>query len=180
MTETPAEEYSYEIKIPEERVAVLIGKEGETKKHIEEQVGCKLNISAEGDVQITGNDSIQLFLAQDIIKAIARGFNPNTALLLLKPDYALEILNLIDITGKSKNDLLRIKGRLIGKGGKSREELERLTDTHISVYGKTVSVIGEINQASLARQALGMLIDGAMHNTVYRFLERKKKEILFG
>ena len=33
--EMTEDEYNYELKIPQERVAVLIGKNGETKKEIE-------------------------------------------------------------------------------------------------------------------------------------------------
>ncbi len=178
--ESKPEEFSYELKIPEERVAVLIGKDGETKKELEEQTNCKLDITTEGDVTIIGTDGLLLFVTKEIIRAIARGFNPKTALLLLKPDYTLEILDLKDIAGKSKNTLERLKGRVIGKGGKSREEIERLTDTYISIFGKTISILGETGQVALARQAVSMLLDGSMHKTVYQFLERKKKEMLRG
>lgn len=174
------QEFSYEMKIPEERIGVLVGKDGETKKEIEEQTGCTLDISKEGEVTISGGDGLKLYATKDIVKAIARGFNPKIALLLLKHDYSLELIELIEIAGKNKSNLLRIKGRIIGKGGKSREEIERLTNTYISVYGKTVGIIGEVSYAALARQAVGMLLDGAMHRTVYRFLEKKKKEIMFG
>ncbi|MBI2151534.1 RNA-processing protein [Candidatus Woesearchaeota archaeon] len=174
------DEFSYELKIPEERVAVLIGTEGKTKKEIEENSGCKLDISKEGDVQITSNDGLKLYTAKEIVRAVGRGFNPKTALLLLKPDYALEIMDLSEMAGKNKNILQRIKGRVIGTGGKSREEIERLTETEISVYGKTASIIGETANASMARRALGMLLEGAMHRTVYRFLEKQRKEMIFG
>ncbi len=180
MPENAGDEFSYELKIPEERVAVLIGTKGETKKQIEEQAGCELDISKEGDVTILGDDGLKLFTAREIVKAIGRGFNPDIALLLTKPDYTLEFIELKDIAGKSKNTMLRLKGRIIGKGGKSREEIERLTNTYISVYGKTVGIIGEVAWTALARQALGMLLDGSMHRTVYRFLEKKKKEMMFG
>jgi ribosomal RNA assembly protein len=173
-------EFSYDMKIPEERIAVLIGTDGETKKQIEDESGCSLDISKEGDVTIMGDDGIKLYTTKEIVKAIARGFNPKTALLLLKPDYSFELIELKDIAGKSKSTMLRLKGRIIGKGGKSREEIERLTGTYISIYGKTVGIIGDITYAALARQAIGMLLDGSMHRTVYRFLEKKKKEILFG
>ena len=176
----PEEEYAYELKIPEERVAVLIGTEGKTKHQIEEQTGCQLDITKDGEVNIIGDDGLKLFTAKEVVKAVGRGFNPRVALLLLKQDYSFELINMKDVAGKSKNTILRLKGRVIGKGGKSREEVERLTDTHISIYGKTIGIIGEIASATLARQAVGMLLDGAMHKTVYRFLEKKKKEILFG
>ena len=69
---------------------------------------------------------------------------------------------------------------MIGKAGKSREEIERMTDCHISVYGKTIGIIGVTDNVALARQAVAMLLQGSMHKTVYQFLERKNKEILFG
>ena len=174
------EEFSYELKVPEERVAVLIGKDGETKKEVEEATQSKLDITKDGDVIITGNDGLLLYTAKDIVKAIARGFNPKIALLLLKTDYAFELIDMKDIAGKSKNTMQRLKGRVIGKGGKSREEIERLTDTNISVYGKTIGIIGEVEAVTTARQAVAMLLQGSMHKTVFQYLEKRKKEMLFG
>lgn len=174
----PGEEISYELKIPEERVAVLIGKDGETKKEIEDLTKSNLEISKEGDVEITGKDSLLLFTAKEIVHAVARGFNPKIALLLMKSDYALELIDMKDVAGKSKNTLQRLKGRVIGKGGRAREEIERLTDTYISVYGKTIGIIGETSNVSLAHQAVSMLLSGSMHKTVFNFLEKKKKEMM--
>ena len=37
-----------------------------------------------------------------------------------------------------------------------------------------------MNEVYLARQAVAMLLQGSMHKTVFQFLEKKKKEILFG
>ncbi len=174
------DEFSYELKIPQERVAVLIGKDGETKKEIEKLTSCELDIEKEGDVTISGNDGLLLYTTKEIVKSIARGFNPKIALLLLKTDHALEIIDMKEIAGKSKNTMQRLKGRVIGKGGKSREEIERLSNTYISIYGKTIGIIGEEIQVSIARQAVAMLLQGSMHKTVFRFLEKKKKEQLFG
>ena len=173
-------EFSYEIKIPEDRVAVLIGKEGSTKKQIEAATKCSLDISKEGDVEITGTEGLMLYTTREIVHAIARGFNPKTALLLLKQDYAFGIINMKDIAGKSKNTMLRLKGRVIGKAGKAREEIERLTECFVSVYGKTIGIIGEQVQVMVAREALAMLLQGSMHKTVFQFLEKKKKEMMFG
>lgn len=173
-------DFSYDLKIPQERIAVLVGKEGSTKKEIESNSQCTLEISPDGDVTITGKDALLLFTTREIVHAIARGFNPRIAQLLFKTDYVFELLDLKDIAGKNKNTLERIKGRVIGKAGKSREEVERLTDTNISVYGKTIGIIGLMDNVSLARQAIAMLLEGSMHKTVYHFLEKKKKEMLFG
>lgn len=177
---TEDQEFSYDLKIPLERIAVLIGKDGETKKEVESATKSALQISKEGEITISGKDALLLYTAREMVIAIARGFNPKVALELLKTDHVLEVIDVTNIVGKSKNNLERLRGRIIGTGGKAREEIERLTNTSISVYGKTVAILGEIFQVALARQAVGMLLDGSMHKTVFQFLERKKKEILFG
>ena len=88
-----------EIKIPKERVAVLIGKNGETKKEVEESTDSVLDVdSQEGDVVIRGKDSLKIFIALNVVKAIGRGFNPEIAMLLLKNDYTLELINISDYT----------------------------------------------------------------------------------
>lgn len=179
MTETE-EAFSYELKVPQDRVAVLIGKDGESKKEIEKSTNSKLDITTDGDVTITGSDGILLYIAKDIITAIGRGFNPKIALLLLKTDYTLEIINIKDMAGKSKNMVQRLKSRVIGSGGRAREEIERLTDTHVSIYGKTIGIIGETDRVYQAREALSMLLSGAMHKTVYSYLEKKNREMSFG
>ncbi len=174
------DEFSYELKIPEERIAVLIGIQGKVKAEIEKQTNSKLDISKDGDVIITGEDALALFVAKEIARAIGRGTNPQTAMLLLKPDYILEVIDMKEVAGKNKNTLERLKGRVIGTSGRAREEIERLTDTHIAVYGKTIAIVGEVTQATIAREAVAMLLSGSMHKTVYHFLEKKKKEMLFG
>ena len=171
-------EYSYELKIPKERLAVLIGKKGEIKKRIEDETNSKIFIdSEEGDVRITGNDSLGLFSAREIIKAIGRGFSPEIALLILKSDYAFELLNISDYVGKSKKSATRLKGRVIGTEGKTRKHIEQITETNLSIYGKTIGIIGEVESVMLARRAVESILAGATHSSVYKWLEKKKKEL---
>jgi ribosomal RNA assembly protein len=170
-------EYSYELKIPKDRVAVLIGKDGETKHLIEENTKSKLNVdSTEGDVRVTGKDPLLLLQTREIIQAIGRGFNPDIALLLLKQDYSFELMNLMDYV-KGKNHLMRIKGRVIGSEGKSRKTIEMLTECYISVYGKTVGIIGEVEGVQQARKAVDSLLSGSNHANVFRTLERYRREL---
>jgi ribosomal RNA assembly protein len=161
---------------------VLIGTGGEVKKQIEEATLTKLDIdSKEGDVFIKGKDSVNLYCTREIVKAIGRGFNPEIATLLLKQEYALEIINLKDFADEKA--MLRLKGRVIGSDGKSRKNIELLTDSYISVYGKTISIVGECGNVSIARKSVEMLLTGSNHATVYKYLEKnrrdlKRKEIL--
>ena len=168
--------YQYEIRIPKERIAVLIGTKGKVKKQIEAATCSKLDVdSKEGDVFISGKDSVGLVCSKDIINAIGRGFNPDVAMRLLKQDYCFESVDITDFA-KNANDIPRVRGRVIGTGGKSRAKIEELTDTNISVYGKTVSIIGQIDNVAIAKEAIEMLLNGSPHSKVYSKLERKKKE----
>lgn len=170
-------EFTYEFKIPRERIGVLIGKSGEIKKQIEDATDTSLDInSQEGDIVISADDGLKLYDAKEIIKAIARGFNPETALILLKSDYILEVIDMRDFTGKSKNTLIRLKGRVIGRQGKSKSEIETLTETQISVYGKTIAIVGRIEDVPNARKAVENLLQGAPHSSVFQFLEKMKRQ----
>jgi len=171
------------LKIPKERVGALIGPEGKTKKSIEEKLSVELQIESEtGAVTImlaeNANDPSLLFKAKDVITAIGRGFSPEHAFRLIHDEEAiLDVIDLRTIFGRSESDMKRIKGRIIGMNGKTRKIIEELTDANICVYGHTVSIIGNIDQAQAAREAIQMLINGSQHSTVYRFLHRKRREL---
>ena len=168
--------FSYEIKIPKDRVAVLIGKKGFVKRKIQKITNTKLIIdSKEGDVTIEGEDSFSAFSTQMIIKAIGRGFNPDIALMLVHENYNLEIIDITEFTGKSEKKIKRIKARIIGTKGKAWRTIERLTGCHLSVYGRTIGIIGHVEDVTLARQAIEELLKGAPHSNAYRFIQEKRK-----
>ena len=67
------------------------------------------------------------------------------------------------------------KGRIIGEGGKARLNIENLTNALITVYGRTVAIIGEPNQLRLAVDAISSLSSGSMHGPVYTKLESARR-----
>jgi ribosomal RNA assembly protein len=171
------------LRIPNDRIAVLIGKSGNVKSKIEQLCYVTLDIDGEtGEVFIktVGNvDRIQPFKAMEIVTAIGRGFSPEHAMNLLKGENALHVIDLRDFAGKSNTNIERIKGRIIGEGGKARKNLENLTGTFISVYGKTVSIIGDTSKLRLVVDAISSISSGSMHGAVYTKLEaanRKNKQ----
>jgi ribosomal RNA assembly protein len=171
------------IRIPKERVGVLIGPDGRTKKSIEEKLSVELQIDGEaGEVNIlmkeNAADPSMLFKAKDVVTALGRGFSPEHAFRLIRDEEAvLDMLDLRAIFEKSEADIKRVKGRIIGMNGKTRTIIEELTDAHVAVYGHTVAIIGTMEQVQVAREAIEMLIKGSMHGTVYRFLHRKRREL---
>ncbi|MDY6865003.1 MAG: KH domain-containing protein [Halobacteriota archaeon] len=172
-------EFSTCVKIPNDRIGVVIGPEGSIKKRIESSSHSQIDIDGEtGNVDIvTSHDPIGAMRASDVVKAIGRGFSPEKALRLFDDDML--ILDVIDISkvASTPKEMKRVKGRIIGKEGKSRNVIESLTGSKLSIYGKTVSVLGYPEQVDMVRDALNMLIDGAPHGHVYAFLEKKRKKL---
>ncbi len=154
----------------------MIGKKGEVKAELEKATKTIIDVdSKEGDVKISGKDALLLYSVREVIRAIGRGFNPDLAKLLLKMDYGFELLSLADYA-RNQKDIARLKGRIIGEEGKSRKTIEKLTQTFVCVYGKTVGIIGPMEHIADARKAIEKLLTGSSHATVYRWLEKKKKE----
>ncbi|ODS41941.1 MAG: hypothetical protein MSIBF_00865 [Candidatus Altiarchaeales archaeon IMC4] len=161
------------VKIPNERIAVLVGKNGATKESIEKKTNTKISVT-DTSVSVVGA-AIDEWVAKDVVLAIGRGFSPENALRLLKENNTIEILRIGDIA-RSKNDLDRLKGRIIGEGGKTRKTIEEMTGCSVSVYGKTAAIIGLADDVYTAKEAIVKLLDGAQHTSVYKFLEKKRVE----
>ena len=167
------------VKIPQDRIGVLIGEGGETMREIENRAEVRLDIDSEnGSVEVESiGDPVQALKGPDIVKAIGRGFAPDDALVLLEDDMML--FDLVDINAASRNqkDLERQKGRLIGEGGRTRQLMEELTGARVVIYGSTLGIIGSPEQVEVARRAAEMLLDGSPHGSVYSFLERKRNDL---
>ena len=171
------------IRIPGDRIGALVGPDGSVKSVIEKNLSVDLQVDSEtGTVQVTLPSTVEdptvLFRAKEVVTAIGRGFAPDHAFRLLDDDEILfQVIDLREIVGRSPSDLKRLKGRVIGKEGKTRKIIEELSEANISVYGHTISIIGYPEQSAIAREAVSMLIRGSLHGTVYRFLHKKRREL---
>ena len=165
------------VRIPIERVGAVIGKEGGTKRFLEQEMGVKLSVdSREGLVTVKSESVLKTdpFSATRVIEAIGRGFSPQRARRLLEEGTALEVIDLREFAGRSVNSLERIRGRVIGEKGKSRRVIEELTSCHLSVYGRTVAIIGKAMEVQLASEAVRSLATGSQHKTVYNALQKAR------
>jgi len=171
------------VRIPKERIGVLIGPDGKMKRDIEERLQVDLRIESEaGGVEITLNekatDPSLLFRAKDVVTAIGRGFSPEQAYRLIRnEDVIFDFIDLRAIFGRSESDIRRVKSRVIGMNGKTRRTIEELTEADTVVYGHTVGFIGTFVQVDAARNAVQMIIQGSEHHTVYNFLQKKRREL---
>lgn len=171
------EEYNSEVRIPEDRVAVLIGTKGIVKNALEKSFKAKIFIKPDGVVTLSGPDSLKIWTLEKVIKAVGRGFNPEIARLLEQDDYDFDMIDLSDYA-RSKKDMIRLRGRIIGREGASKNMLETKTGAYIIVYGKTVSFIAKLEVVEMIRNALEMLLKGARHVTVYKYLDKENQKRL--
>src|SRR3989338_6699319 len=142
-------EFSYEVKIPKDRIAVLLGVKGSTKKELEKALGIKIN------------------------------FNSKLAIDLIDENVAFETIDITEYAGTSEKGLIRARSRAIGAEGKARKYIEQLTDTHAIIYGKTIGIIGHYENVALTRKAFESLLGGARHSTVYAWLEKQRKRLKY-
>jgi ribosomal RNA assembly protein len=169
------------IRVPAERIGVIVGRNGRVKKRVEELTNARIDVNSEGVVTIScsqeSDDPVLLWKARDVIRAMARGFSPKNALSLLDEDARLIIISLRELIGTSQRQLKRVAGRIIGENGRTRRVIEQTTETKVSVYGRTVSIIGIDPGLEYAHKAIDMLIEGAPHSAVYGFLEKMRREL---
>ena len=163
-----------EVRIPEDRVGVLIGEGGESKEKFEDLTDCTLTVK-ENLAQVDG-EVLDEMKAQEIVKAIGRGFSPERAFQLLEEG---KMLHLIDIGryADTKNSEERLKGRVIGRDGEARRHIEKETQTEISIYGSTIGLIGKGVNIEVAQEAITMLLKGSSHSTAYNYLEKNQMKI---
>ena len=167
-------------RIPQDRIAVLIGRKGVTRRALEEATNSKLHIdSKSGDVSVVWNEDFDPILRMkfpDVIRAIGRGMNPERALQLLKDDQHLRLFDMREYVGKNANQQRRIRSRLIGRNGRIRELIEEHSGAEIVIYGSTVVIIGDEESLPLASQAIERLLQGAEHSSVLKHLETERRK----
>ena len=139
-------------RIPKDRIAVIIGKGGATRKMIEEACGAKLEIdSRTGEISVAWADS-----------------EVDPVIRMKTPDVILAI-------GRQPNQIRRMRSRLIGRNGLIRSRIEVLSGTEIAIYGSSVIIIGDDMGLEIAKPAIESILRGAEHGSVLHGLEKDRK-----
>ena len=171
---------SYYVRAPADRVGVILGPAGSVKAKVEALSGAKLLIdSPTGEVEIDPagcTDPLLGLRVRDCVKAMARGITPEEALpLLTDNELYFELLDIRDYSGKSKKRLHHLRGRLIGTRGKTRRLIQEQSGAFVVIHGHTVGLLGPPEALDTARIATDMILNGAEHSSVYRFLEGRHR-----
>ncbi len=168
------------IRIPADRIGVVIGPGGETRKMLSERSGLPISVDSEAnevsfDDKAPGADPLMVLKMRDIVRALGRGFSPEHALRLFNDDAYFELVDIHDYVGKNKGRMRQVAARIIGSEGKTRRIIEEQTGCHLAIYGHTVGIIGELEELGNAKRAVDMILSGAEHASVYGFLESKRR-----
>jgi ribosomal RNA assembly protein len=149
-----------------------LGKILKNKFDLEKSLDIKIKNQGK-NIIIDGNTEDE-FIALKVLEAMELGFSCKRALLLKNPEIMLHIIHIKDLT--KRNDLERIRARIIGTNGKTIANLYNLSDCFISVNENDIGIIGETEYIKEAIIAIKLIIQGSKQANVYRRLEKKKKE----
>jgi len=167
-------------RIPQDRIAVLIGKGGETRRMLEEASGATIEIdSKSGEVMADWGESevdpVIRMKMPDVIVAIGRGLAPKRAVQLIEDEVFLKMYDIRDWVGRQPNQTRRMRSRLIGRNGRIRTLIEEISNCEMAIYGSTVLVIGDEDGLALANPAIEGILRGSEHSTVLHGLEQDRK-----
>lgn len=151
-----------------EQIRKILVNKKKLEKELEIKIGNKgKNVFVEGSPE-------KVYLAIEVLEAVSSGFSVDKALLLKEDGVIFQVLNIKDIT--KRNDLERIKGRVIGTQGKTLDTLRKLTDCEISVHDNQIGIIGLAENIADSIQAITSLVHGSKQGNVYARLEKEKKK----
>jgi ribosomal RNA assembly protein len=158
------------IRIPEKRIGAL----RRILPKVQKNLGCKIAFAEENDVIIDG-ESYAEYNAKNVLQAFGRGFSINDAYKLLDENYFFKYINLKDVL-KGEDQIRRIKARIIGTEGKTKEYIEAVSGVILSIYGNTIGLIGTLDQLEAATGALQALVEGSTHKKAYRIMESIRRK----
>ncbi|ALU12008.1 RNA-processing protein [Ignicoccus islandicus DSM 13165] len=167
--------------IPPEKASKFLKDRSEINE-IERLTRTKISIEEGGRVVIEPTEEttpIEIMKARDVISALSLGFELEDALSLLSDEMVMEVVDVRDymLDHKNEKELRRILGRIIGKKGKAKRNLEKISGTKISISEGKVAIIGDYESVEAVKEAVMSLMEGLMHGTVYHKLEMKMRSI---
>ena len=168
-------------RVPKNRIAVLIGKGGQTRKMLEEISGAELDIDSQtGEVMAEWKeepDPVVRMKMPDVVLAIGRGLAPSRAIQLIQDDVFLRMYDIREWVGRQPNQTRRMRSRLIGRNGRIRSLIEEISNCEMAIHGSTVLVIGDRDGIALAGPAIEGILRGSEHSTILHGLEQDRKRM---
>jgi len=114
------------------------------------------------------------YLALKVFEAIGLGFSVEKALRLKDETMLLQTVNIKSIT--KRNDLERIRARIIGTHGKTIGNLSKLSQCQLSLKDNNIGIIGNAENIDEGILAVKSMIHGSKQSNVYSRLEKETKK----
>lgn len=125
------------------------------------------------EVYISGEPEAE-YIAEKVIEALDFGFPFSNALKIKEEDSMFEIMNIKDCA--HQKDFERVRGRIIGKGGKALKTISNLGECYIELSGNKLGIIGSADNIRSVEEACRLLIKGSKHANVYAYMEKHHPE----
>tara|TARA_Y100000310_G_C20411361_1_gene682143 strand:+ start:233 stop:748 length:516 start_codon:yes stop_codon:yes gene_type:complete len=140
------------------------------KKRLQELL--KIKISTRGrEISIDGSPENE-YIAEKVIEALNLGFPFSTSISLKDEDNIFEVVNIKDHT--KRQDLHRIRARIIGTKGKTLKTLSDLTGCSFEIKDNDIGILGPAENIEQGQNAIISIIKGAKQAHVYGFLEKNR------
>lgn len=136
----------------------------------------KVKLEEKNNSLVVYGEEPELYIAIKVLEAINKKFPLEIALLLIDEDYTIEEIPIKNET--NKKNLERIRGRIIGAGGRTLGVISDLSECHLSLYENTVCIIGPFEKIKIAENAVKSLIHGSKTANVYSYLEQARSRVV--
>lgn len=144
-------------------------------KELEQEISVK--IKRDGELFEVDGEAINEWITENILQALGMGFLLKDALKLKNDEYYFEKVSVSDYFSNKEKLIKRYAARLIGRSGTVKKNIESLTDVKIVVDDEEnqLGLIGTYEDMIITKKAIQMIFEGLNHNTVFKFLERKRE-----
>jgi len=142
------------------------------KDRLEKELNITIKMRGK-EVYISGKAEEE-YIAEKIIEALDFGFPFSNALEIKKEDFIFEILNIKEYA--TQKNLERIRGRIIGKNGRTLKTISSLSECFLELSGNKLGIIGYAENIRKVEEACKILIKGSKQANVYAYLEKHRPE----
>jgi len=153
-----------------------IGKVIQGKKRLEKELEVK--ITNKGKLVFVDGEIDKEFTAIQVMEAINLNFSVEKALLLKNEEILLQTVRIKDLT--KRQDLERIRARIIGTKGKTLKTINNITNCEFSLIDNQVGIIGNTEEIEDAVQSVTSLVQGSKQSNVYARAEKQRKKKRLG
>lgn len=145
----------------------------DVQARLEEKLQIKFVVQGK-KVGFNSDDTVKAYEIEMILEALNFGFDAESALLLTDEEFQFRRLPIKSFT--RRKNMEEVRGRIIGKEGKSKRTVEQISGCAVVIGDKDVGIIGSAENIDAATTGIINLIKGSKHANVYHYLEKSNSE----